>query len=316
MTNIHHTEHDIAIDAPVAAVYRLLSEVAAWPQYFRPTIHTEVLERTDDTERIRIWALGGDAVKVWTSRRRLDPRQATIEFFQEITQPPAESVRGKWHLHAERKHTRVVFTHDYTVIDDNPQDTAWLADVIDHNSSTELADLKQIAEAAGETGQPFTFTDRVVISATAPAVYDFINDAARWPERLPHVAALRLTEGTPGIQHMEMDTHAADGSVHTTVSIRVCLGDRIVYKQLQTPPVLAAHTGEWSLRDAGASAVELTSRHTALLDPSKIADFFGPDTTVEQARDEVRAALGTNSRTTMQHAKQHAERASRVSASR
>jgi ribosome-associated toxin RatA of RatAB toxin-antitoxin module len=202
----------------------------------------------------------------------------------------------------------VVFTHDYTVIDDNPQDTAWLAGVVDHNSSTELADLKQIAEAARETGQPFTFTDSVVISATAPAVYDFINDAAQWPERLPHVAALRLTEDTHGIQHMAMDTHAADGSVHTTVSIRVCRGDRIVYKQLQTPPVLAAHTGEWSFRDVGAGAVELTSRHTAILDPSKIAECFGPDTTVEQARDKVRAALGTNSRITMQHAKQHAER--------
>ena len=55
-------------------------------------------------------------------------------------------------------------------------------------------------------------------------------------ERLPHVARVVLTEDTPGLQFLEMDTRTKDGSTHTTKSVRVCFPDtRIAYKQITLP---------------------------------------------------------------------------------
>ena len=89
---IHHTEHRIAIDAPVDVVYGLLAEVGRWPRLFGPTVHTEHVERSERSERIRIWATANDEVKTWTSRRELDPDAHRITFRQEVSHPPVASM--------------------------------------------------------------------------------------------------------------------------------------------------------------------------------------------------------------------------------
>ncbi|MEF2529087.1 hypothetical protein [Streptomyces sp. CS62] len=112
---------------------------------------------------------------------------------------------------------------------------------------------------------------------------------------------------------MAMDTLTADGSVHTTESVRVCFphAGRIVYKQTTTPALMAAHTGEWSVipDETGVTAV---SQHSVLLREEAVERVLGPGTTVAQARQYVREALGRNSTATLALAKQHAETAVRM----
>ncbi|MFF4020812.1 aromatase/cyclase [Streptomyces sp. NPDC001843] len=304
-------EHEITIDAPAAAVYQLLADVTNWPRIFPPTIHVDRIEAQGDEERIRIWATANGQPKDWTSRRTLDADALTITFRQEIPAPPVKHMGGTWIIEPlGDSSSRVRLLHDYSAIGDDPHDLLWIERAVDKNSTSELAALKENVErvhAADTEELTFSFTDTVRIAGSAKDVFDFINEADQWAERLPHVAVVRLTEDTPGLQELEMDTRAKDGSVHTTKSYRVVFPHhKIAYKQVTLPALMTLHTGEWTfVEDEEGTAA--SSQHTVTINTENIARILGADATVADAREYVHSALSTNSRATLSHAKAYAE---------
>lgn len=311
------TEHSVDVAAPPADVYRLVADVSAWPQVFEPTVHVEILQDADHDlggeQTLRIWATAQGQVKSWTSRRVLDPAARTIVFRQVVSAPPVASMGGEWRVEERDDGTsRVVLLHDYRAVDDDPEAEALIARAVEHNSTAELGALKKAAElGAGGDELRMTFSDSVIVHGDAADVYAFLARADLWPERLPHVARLDLQEEEGGIQHMDMDTRAPDGSTHNTTSIRVLFEDRreIVYKQLRVPVAMSGHTGRWEIETLGDGTVRATSWHTVTLDPEGIPRALGPEATVGKARDLVREALGGNSTTTLRHASRFAEEA-------
>lgn len=303
-------EHQIPVGVPADAVYRLIADVENWPSVFPPTIHVETVERSADSERIRIWATANGEVKTWTSRRVLDPARQRIDFRQEVTQPPVASMGGAWVIDpVSAAGSRVRLLHDYRAIDDDPERLAWIDRAVDTNSTSELAALKATVEAVADERLTFSFEDSVVIDGAAGDVYDFLNEAQHWKDRLPHVDRVVLTEEQPGLQVLEMDTRTANGSAHTTKSVRVCFpGDRIVYKQTTLPALMTLHTGVWKLaEDPSAGTVTATSRHTVSINEPSIAAVLGDGAGLPEAREFVRNALGGNSQATLRHARQYAE---------
>lgn len=306
---MNDVQHDITIPARPEEVYRLLADAARWPVIFAPTVHVEHLDWTETTERFRIWAVAGDEVKSWTSVRELHPGKHHIGFRQEVSQPPVAAMSGAWLLRAlPHGGTEVVLEHSYRAVDDDPDDLAWIAEVTDRNSRAELANLQALAEQAADRAElELTFEDTVLVDGDLHEVYDFLYRAQLWPSRLPHVGRMTLTENEPGVQVMEMETVTGDGSRHTTKSVRVCFPDeRIVYKQILTPPLMQAHTGEWHLEKT-ESGVSVTSRHTVVIRPEAIGAVLGADATVADGLTFLRDALGGNSRITLEHAKAYAE---------
>ncbi|MFE7934844.1 aromatase/cyclase [Streptomyces sp. NPDC057456] len=302
-------EHEITVSAPAQAVYRLIAEVRNWPRIFPPTIYVDEVEQDGNTERIRIWATANGEAKNWTSRRVLDPGALRITFRQEVTAPPVAAMGGTWIIEpVSDTESRVRLLHDYRAVDDDPGSLAWIDEAVDRNSRSELAALKgNVEHAHASEDLTFSFEDTVRINGSAKDVYDFVNDAHLWPERLPHVATVHLTEDAPGLQTLEMDTRAKDGSTHTTKSYRVCFPHhRIAYKQVTLPALMDLHTGYWTFTE-DTDGVSASSQHTVVLNTQNIARVLGPDATVEDAEDYVRAALSTNSRATLGHAKDHAE---------
>ncbi|MBC2869364.1 aromatase/cyclase [Streptomyces mexicanus] len=305
-------EHEITISAPAAAVYRLLAEVTNWPRIFPPTIYVDREETGAGEERIRIWATANGEPKTWTSRRTLDGEALRITFRQEVPAPPVAAMGGTWIVEPlDGGSCRVRLLHDYRAVDDDPHDLLWIERAVDRNSTSELAALKENVERVheAETQQlTFSFTDSVRIDGAAKDAFAFVNEAGLWPERLPHVARVRFTEDTPGLQELEMDTRAEDGSTHTTKSYRVVLGrHRIAYKQVTLPALMTLHTGVWTFEETEAGATA-SSQHTVTLNTDNIARILGPQATVADARAYVHSALSTNSLATLGHAKQYAER--------
>jgi aromatase len=302
-------EHAIDVQAPATAVYRLIAEVENWPRIFPPTIHVDHLERGESEERIQIWATANGEAKSWTSRRVLDPAALSIGFRQEVSTPPVASMGGTWIIEpVSERASRVRLLHDYRAVDDDPQGLAWIDQAVDRNSSSELAALKANVELALSSEELLlSFEDTVRIDGAAEDVYDFLNEAQLWTDRLPHVAKVRLTEDVPGLQLLEMDTLTKDGSSHTTTSVRVCFPSRrIVYKQIVVPALMMLHTGYWSLeQDAGGT--NATSQHTVIINVENIARVLGPDAGLPEAKAFVQNALSTNSRATLGHAKSYAE---------
>jgi aromatase len=311
-------EHTIVAAAPAAEVYRLIAEVENWPRLFPPTIHVDHVKQGARDERIRIWASANGVAKNWTSRRALDPDGLRIGFRQEVSTPPVASMGGTWIIEPlTSDSSRIRLRHDYTAVDDDPEGLAWIDQAVDRNSTSELGALKGNLElAAGSTELLLSFADSVRIDGPAKSAYDFINEGDRWAERLPHVQSVRLEENEPGLQSLEMDTRAADGSVHTTKSFRVCFPhSKIVYKQTTLPALMALHTGVWTFsEDAGSTLV--TSQHTVLLRPENITRILGEDAGVPEARAYVHRALSTNSLATLNHAKNHAEARAETGAER
>ncbi|WP_405593611.1 aromatase/cyclase [Streptomyces sp. NBC_01092] len=302
------TEHSITVAAPARQVYDIVAHAADWPHHFTPTLHVEILESGGGEERLRIWATANGEVKCWTSHRVLDSAALSVRFRQEVSAPPVAFMSGEWRMTPlDTQTTRVTLLHEYGAVDDEPQSLRWIDRAVDTNSAEELARLGQAAELAGLTDELLlSFEDSVEIAAPPPAVYGFLRSAGEWPRRIPHVDRLELTEQAD-VQHMDMDTRTADGSVHTTTSVRICLPpDRIVYKQVVTPALMTAHTGSWRVTARGKGTLA-TSRHTVLLAPDRVGEVLGPDATLATARDFVRKALGRNSTVTLEHAKAYAE---------
>ncbi|MER6823304.1 aromatase/cyclase [Streptomyces cellulosae] len=303
-------EHEITVGAPAAAVYRLIAEVENWPRIFPPTIYVDHVERSAGEERIRIWATANGEAKNWTSRRTLDPDGLRITFRQEVSAPPVAAMGGAWVIEPlSDGSARIRLLHDYRAVDDDPAGLRWIDEAVDRNSRAELAALKtnvELAHAAEDV--TFSFEDTVQIAGSSKDAFDFVDEAGLWAERLPHVASVRFTEHSPGLQTLEMDTLAKDGSTHTTKSYRVTFPHhRIAYKQVTLPALMTLHTGLWTFTENG-SGVAATSQHTVTLNTENIARVLGPDATVADARAYVQGALSTNSRATLGHAKDHAEK--------
>ncbi|WP_210589422.1 aromatase/cyclase [Streptomyces sp. GESEQ-35] len=304
----HESGHEIKISAPAETVYQLLARAEDWPRLFPPNIHVDHVERGAHEERIRIWATAGDTVKNWTSYRTLDPENLRIGFRQEVTAPPVAAMGGSWHIEALPSGESLVrLAHDYRATD--AANLAWLDDVVDRNSRAELESLRTIAESGAAADElTCSFEDTVQIRGDARDVYDFIDRADRWTERLPHVRAVRLEEPVPGLQTLEMDTVAKDGTSHTTKSYRVGLPPhRIVYKQVTLPALLSLHTGRWTFAPDG-DGVTASSQHTITVAPDAVARVLGADATVRDAIEYARTALSTNSLATLTLAKEYAER--------
>ncbi|MGW0034870.1 aromatase/cyclase [Streptomyces sp. S1] len=320
----HHTEHTVLIDAPPSEVYAVIADVTRWPVAFTPTVHAEVLETVahDDgtsEELIHLWAQANGEVKDWTSRRTLDPQNLRVGFRQQLSAHPVAAMGGDWFAEPSGDGgTLVRLTHDYRAVDDSPEHREWIARAVESNSTAELARLKDVVENAVADGEEvtFSFEDSVTVAGSAADLFDFVDRADAWEERLPHVARVDFTERPGGVQVLEMDTRAPDGSVHTTRSVRLSLApDRIVYKQLVLPGLLAAHTGLWTFTETDGGVVA-TSRHTVTVIPEKVTAVLGADRTLADAKAYVRKALGTNSLATLGLAKAYAEsRATLVEAS-
>jgi aromatase len=302
--------HEITVNAPAHAVYRLLARVTNWPRIFPPTIHVEQIQADGDSERIRIWAIANGEPKNWISHRTLDPGALRITFRQDVTAPPVAAMGGAWIIEPlGPEQSRVRLLHDYRAIGDDPHDLLWIERAVDKNSTAELAALKDNVERAHTQEElTFSFTDTVRIQGAARDVFDFINEADRWPQRLPHVDTVRFSQDTPGLQRLQMDTRAKDGSVHTTTSYRVAFDHhKIAYKQVTLPALMTLHTGVWTFTDLPGGHTQASSQHTVTLNPATITQILGADATVADARAYVHTALSTNSRATLEHAKDYAE---------
>ncbi|MER6678457.1 aromatase/cyclase [Streptomyces sp. NPDC000983] len=286
------TVHTTRIAAPARTVHALVADVTVWPLMFEPNIHTEYVEgsRAEGRERIRVWAFAGSEIRTWTSERVLDPHALTVDFRQDEPAAPLTSMSGRWLAKdIGDGETLLELHHEFEVSGDEH----FVLHALHQNSPAELAGVRIAAE---RPRTPYTFEDSLRIEAPPQAVFAFLYAADRWPERLPHVASLELSESAGGVQRMVMDTRSPDGAVHRSESVRVCRAEagRIVYKQVRTPTVLVAHTGEWRLEGLPDGTTLATSRHSVILADAK-------------ARVAVRDALGANSRATLRRAKEFAE---------
>jgi aromatase len=301
------TRHVRVVHAPAEVLYGLVADVTRWPVLFGPSIDVHHLERNPGRERFRLWASVGGRVANWTSERTLDSSGLRITFDQEHSRAPITSMGGAWNFRPlPGGRTEVVLDHHFAANGQRPLEL--LADAVDRNSEDELTALERFAELDEPIEEIVaTFEDTVRLPVGVAEAYGFIRHSDEWPDRLPHVRRVVLREDQEGVQNMEMDTVIADGSAHTTSSVRLCFSDeRIVYKQVRPPAMMLGHCGAWYFAPApdDPAASLVTARHTVAVDPGAARKMLGPRSTLADAHCYLREALGRNSSATLVHAGQ------------
>ncbi|GGR01483.1 aromatase/cyclase [Streptomyces asoensis] len=302
------------VAAPAGVVYAVFADAARLPLYFSPSVHVERLEFDGERERLRMWFLMDGQLKAWTSWRHLDPVERRIEFRQELPAAPLTSMGGILDVRSTGAHSsRLELAYDFSVTGDLPEDRAWAQRATDANSRVQLAELKSFAERWTRLDDlVMSFEDTLRVNGPAELVYDFLYRAADWPDLVPHVTGVDLTEDTPGVQRLTTRTLTEYGA-HTTDAVRICFphAGRIVHKQTAPHTLLEAHTGEWSVV-SDASGTTVTAQHSVVLREENIAAVLGEHADLAQARRYVREELGRDSRALLAHAKRHAESAVRM----
>ncbi len=260
--------------APAAAVYRLIAEVENWPRIFPPTVYVDHVERRraaradpDLGHRQRRGQELDLAAACWTPRgcgsssARRSPRHRWRPWAAPGSIEPVS--QGE---------CRVRLLHDYRAVDDDPE-----APRLDRAGGGPQQPVRA-GRAQGSVGaghRPaddlmLSFEDTVRIDGAAKDVYDFINEAQLWKERLPHVVRVALTEDDPRPADPG-DGHPDQGRLdaHHQVGTRVLPAPQIVYKQITLPALMTLHTGYWLLADAG-DGVAATSQHTVVINAANI----------------------------------------------
>ncbi|MEU5384422.1 aromatase/cyclase [Kitasatospora cineracea] len=306
---VHHMIHEVVAAAPAGVVYGLIADATRWPLFFPPCVHVEQLDFDGTRERLRMWVTAGEEIKSWVSSRYLDVERLQVEFTMDLPAAPAESMVGIWAVEPLGDSScRVTLEHAFTVAGDDPAAAAWVEAATVANSSSQLDRLADIAERWARLDDlVWSFEDVVHVNAPAELVFDFLYRVENWPAGLPHVNRIDLAEDAPGVQRVSMGSLSLDGGAHSTESVRICFpgAQRIVYKQTHTSPLMAAHSGEWSI-EPDESGVNLISRHDVLLREEAIEQVLGRGADALDAGRHLGEALGQASLTVLRHATQYA----------
>ncbi|WP_285498838.1 SRPBCC family protein [Actinokineospora sp. NBRC 105648] len=302
-------EEKALIAAPVATVRDIVVDVEAWPQVHRPAVHAEILSSDDNGDLIQHWSIMDDSTaRTWTSRRRVT-ESGEVRFAHEPADEPFASVAGGFEFEEQPDGgTLVRMYHEFILLRDDDTVAARRSDSMRRGSQEYLETLRFAAENAEDLRlRTITFEDPLFVAGSVADAYTYLYEADKWPERIPHVLRLDLEESMPNIQFFDMDTRSADGSEHTTRSVRICLpGHKIVYKQTRPPKTLDAHTGHWLFTETPEGLI-VSARHTATVRPAGL-HLLGAGTKVEGARRYLRRVLSANSMGNLRLAKEYAEK--------
>ncbi|MFF5337807.1 aromatase/cyclase [Streptomyces sp. NPDC013181] len=304
---VHRTVHQVIAAAPAGVLYGLIADATRWPLFFPPCVHVEQLDFQGTRERLHMWATTGDVVTSWISHRRLDVQRLRVEFTMDQPTAPTRSASGVWTVEPLGDRCRVTLEHSFTAAGDDPADAAWAEEVTAANSSVQLG-LARVAERWTRLDDlVWSFEDTLHVNAPAELIFDFLYRAEDWPAELPHVVRMDLVEDDPGVQVMSMGSLSIDGGAHSTESVRICFpgAQRIVYKQIRTSPLFAAHAGEWSI-EPDETGVNLIARHHVLLDEDNIERVLGEGTDAVAAGHYARDALGQAGLSVLRYATRYA----------
>ncbi|MEU7067644.1 cyclase [Streptomyces sp. NPDC046161] len=315
----HRTSCAVDAAAPAGVLYALVADTTHWPLFLPHALHVEPLDADGDRDRFCLWSAApgeGGAVTSSRWRRSLDAGALRAGFHQEDPQAPFTSVSGRLGVsELAPGWSRLTLEQESTLCGARTAATERALAAAGRAARAALDGLRAAAERwTALDGLLMTFEDRVRVPGSGEQLLEFLYGVNSWPGRVPHVVRADVTEERPGVQRAALVRLNGDGSAYTTQSLRLCFpaAGRIVHKQIRPHPLLAAHTGEWSvLPDPGAGCT-VVSRHSVLLDGRAVERVLGPGADPASARRHVRELLGRESAAVLGPARQAAGEAART----
>ncbi|MFI7499850.1 SRPBCC family protein [Streptomyces sp. NPDC049687] len=295
------------VRAPAAQVRELVADVRWWPLLFENMVHVEVLEQSDDADRLRLWAVDVDAafdavaspgrdtvatsgiLRSWTARRTFGRTGTpTIAFRQEAPQPPLLSMGGTWEFRAVpgTNTCEVTLTHEVEA-DGGTDRHLWIVPMVEGATKSQLAGLRAAARLP-----------RCSVADLSGAV-DVLGATTRPLDVLASLTTLPAPADTLRIP-LASDAFLAAEPGRRGVRLTVCLGlpgGRVVTKRLRPPAALFALTDEWRVNSGTgpADGLQVGVHRRALLSAARQGQP-GHD----RVEDRVRSCLAADVRDRLQ----------------
>ncbi|GAB2735217.1 SRPBCC family protein [Streptomyces bullii] len=147
-----HTENEITIAAPFDLVWDMTNDVENWPRLFSEYATAEILERDGDRVTFRLTMHPDEQGRVWSwvSERTADRAARTVRAHR-VETGPFEYMKIHWSYDETPEGVRMRWVQDFAMKPDAPVDDAGMTDMINRNSRTQLALIRdRIEQAAGE----------------------------------------------------------------------------------------------------------------------------------------------------------------------
>lgn len=306
---VHTSEQTAWVAAPPGVVYGLLADAVRWPLLLPSYVHVERMDFDGVRELLRLWDLAGERVRSFHVRRVLHPLSRTVEFEQEDTARFGPPVSGTWTVEPGEGGSLLTLRQKRQLAGLAAAESERSVQEWREELETQLAQVKTIAERWDRLDELlFSFEDSVRVEGPAELVYDFLYRIEDWAELVPHVERAAVIEDAPGVQLAELDSCTPDGRTAPTRTARLCFpaAGRIVYTELLTPELIAAHSGEWSLVP-DENGVRVVCAQQVMLREEAVREVLGEGTDLAEARRHVREGLGRASTETLRLAKWHAQ---------
>ncbi|POX56750.1 polyketide cyclase [Streptomyces sp. Ru71] len=157
-----HTENEITIDAPFDLVWEMTNDLDNWPNLFSEYASVDVLDRKGDTVTFRLTMHPDENGKVWSwvSERTADRASRTVRAHR-VETGPFQYMNIRWEYRETPEGVRMRWIQDFAMKPEAPVDDAGMTEMINRNSKTQMALIRdRIEQAAGdERPEPALATD-------------------------------------------------------------------------------------------------------------------------------------------------------------
>ncbi|AFZ22400.1 oligoketide cyclase/lipid transport protein [Cylindrospermum stagnale PCC 7417] len=307
-----NTFHSIICHAPVEAVYQIISDTSQWPDLFETCVRTEVLEKGNDYQLVRITAQENGREMIWDTHRTFLPQINGVDFYLPVPMPLLTDMQGRWRVVPLDSGGSLLFVERSFVVKEDvtglvagvttPEAAVdFMINFIERNGGSEMIAIKSIVEGKDqqEDELSLSFESSRVLPFPGADIYTLLADAANWSLLLPHCQAVDMLYDDGSNQEFIMEVKTAYGSERIR-SIRRCRRDllTIEYFQPEPPPVMSRHTGCWKLNSIpGGTAV--FARHEFQIEPNACRNLFG-EGDIAFYKQRLHHALEKNSLTTIE----------------
>jgi aromatase len=306
-----NTFHSIVCHAPVKAVYQIISDTAQWPDLFESCVSTEVLEKGDDYQLVRITAQENGREMTWDTYRTFLPEINGVDFYLPIPMPLLTDMQGHWRVVPLDSGGSLLFVErSFTVKEDvtglvegvttSEEAVDFMLNFIERNGGKEMIAIKSIVEGKDqqENELSFSFESSRILPFPGVDIYNLLADAANWYSLLPHCQAVDMLYDDGSNQEFIMEVGTAYGSERIR-SIRRCRRDvlTIEYFQPEPPSVMSRHSGRWTLNSV-PGGTEVFARHEFQIEPNACRNLFG-EGDIASYKQRLHDALDKNSLTTI-----------------
>jgi aromatase len=142
------TDNEIVIDAPLADVWAITNDVAAWPDLFTEYAKAEVLAQEGDTVRFRLTMHPDENGDVWSwvSERTPDEETHTVSAHR-VETGPFEYMDIFWEYTKVENGVKMRWRQSFSMKPQAPVDDAGMAERLNRNTAVQMKVIKERIEA-------------------------------------------------------------------------------------------------------------------------------------------------------------------------